>query len=174
MSRSSCRVYGLVFGLVLVFGGLLTPRLDARSPVPPVTIPVEFEVMGSFLTSCPDFIVLEDFVVSGFVKFFHDSEGNPNRAQVHVQVGGVAYNGSDPSLFIDEKGAVENDQFDLITGEVQVTGILFHITIPGHGSVFMQSGNIRIDSQGNIVLQAGRNDFLSGETAEALCAALSP
>lgn len=90
------------------------------------------------------------------------------------------YNFDDPDIFVTQNngndGVGENltARENFVTGEVQVTGAPFRLTIPGIGRVLMDVGVFKVDEDGNVVIN-GQSFFLAdGESAPALCEALAP
>ena len=59
---------------------------------------------------------------------------------------------------------------DLITGERKSTGSNVHVVVPGEGTVQLAAGMFRIDENGDLVREVGRQD---PPVTPALCEALS-
>ena len=132
------------------------------------------DLTGFFVGDCGDFNVLLDFTIQGHVTVNFDQDGVLVAAQQHLEFpNDKYYNSVNPDIFFTGN-AVQNEHFDLVSGVVATTGLHFNLTIPGHGVVFHQVGQIIFDlATGDVLFQAGPADFEDDDIA-ALCAALTP
>jgi hypothetical protein len=136
-----------------------------------------FAVIDDFpITDCGDFQVRTESPTIITEKTFFNSSGDPVRFQASGRVTeSIYYNSSDPSIFVTQgkNGVGENFFFmvDLNTGEIVNAGGFFRLTLPGIGHVVMQMGVAK--ENGEFVFH-GLNAFPEGETAAALCDALTP
>ena len=62
---------------------------------------------------------------------------------------------------------------DVVEGQLKVGGVVFRITVPGSGAIFLDVGRFIIDlDDDSLVFLAGQHQFLEGDL-DGLCAALS-
>ena len=130
------------------------------------------------ITDCGDFEVWTLAKLKITIKTWFNDLDEPVRVQVHGKIlESIYYNRSDITIFVTQgkKGVGENFLFDidLTTGEVVNAGGFFRLTLPRIGHVVMLMGVEKIDADGNVVFH-GLAAFPEGDTAAALCAALSP
>ncbi len=161
---------------VAVLGVYLASALvSTASAVPPMK--VNFgpnDGFGFLVADCGDFNALLDFTAQGHFIVRFDQDGVPIAVEQHIRFpADIYYNSNDPNIFLTGN-AVQNDHFDLVNQVVATSGLLFKLTVPGHGVVFHQAGLVRVNLEtGDVIFQAGPADFDEGDTA-ALCAALMP
>jgi len=131
-----------------------------------------------FITSCGSFDVRTEASTIYTEKTFFDKSGEAVRWRLSGHVTeSIYYNSTDKSIFVRQgaKGAGENFLYeeDLVTGEILNAGGFFRLTLPGVGHVVMAMGVEKTDADGNTVFH-GLLAFPEGETAAALCDALTP
>ena len=170
MNTSSKPFRAFLTGLGAV---LASAWVSSALAVPPLK--VNFgpdDIVGIFVANCGDFNALLDFTAQGHFIVRFDKDGNPVAVQQHIRFpADIYYNSENPDIFLTGN-AVQNDHFDLVDEVVATSGLLFKLTVPGHGVVFHQAGLVRIDlTNGDVLFQAGPADFDDGDFA-ALCVAL--
>ncbi len=131
-----------------------------------------------FIVDCGSFDVRTRAPTIITEKTFFNKLGEPVKFQVSGRITeSIYYNSTDDSIFVRQgaNGVGENFFFmlDLITGEIVNAGGFFRLTLPGFGHVVMLMGVQKVDADGNVVFN-GLEAFPEGDTAAALCGALSP
>lgn len=169
------RMGNLLLALVLA-AGAGTPASKAWA-VPPNKVDFAFDVVGFLVGDCGTFQVWTDFFGEGFFIERFDQDGTVTKVNQHINYSqSIYYNSENPAIAIEGgPGEVENDQFDFTgdTPTVAVTGVVFKVTLPGHGVIFHEAGRAVFDfATGEALFQAGPHDFQEQEVA-ALCAALA-
>jgi hypothetical protein len=163
------RAYRLAIGLILAALVTFTPWSIARAARPDVLGPVHDEGVSE-IADCGSFTVLDRFSIDFTLRFFYDKNGNLVRLLEHVSgtdtfinsVTGKAY----PTRFHNTV------HIDPATGLGATTGVIYKLTVPGSGAVFMDVGRIVTNQAGDIItFQAGKHQFFSGDFA-GLCRAL--
>jgi hypothetical protein len=117
------------------------------------------------------FTVLDDFTLDFTLRWFTDKDGN--RVKGVEQVSGI-------DTFINsETGKAiaapyhNNVLIDPEVGLGASAGIIFKVTVPGAGAVFLDVGRIVTNQAGDIItFEAGPHQFFDGDV-DALCAALA-
>lgn len=160
----------IVSSLVLVGLMAFFPFSVASADEPVVEGPVH-EEGTEVLTDCGSFQVLVNYELNYITRRFFDQEGNLVKIVEQVwgtdtftnSVTGKAY----PMDFHN------NVVVDFSTTPPQAAnmGVIFRLTVPGAGAVFLDVGRIVLDRQGNVYFQAGPHQFFDGEV-EALCAVM--
>jgi hypothetical protein len=132
---------------------------------------VDDEVQTFVFADCGDFEVRSDYTVEGVMTTFYDSSGNPDYYRVHIIFHDFFYSTDNP-----DEGFAETDVESLLIdassdAEVKVSGVRYHLTIPGEGLVLVGAGTLRFDTEtGDIVFQGGPGQLESRDTDE-VCAA---
>ena len=134
------------------------------------------EELGMFVADCGTFAVLTDARVSGHANVLLDRQGLDVRAQVFFRYSdGIYYNSTDPSRYLlaaPSEHTIEHYVDPLTGGTVMITGISFHVKLPGVGPIFQDLGRLVFDLEtGELLYSTGLHQF-EGETA-GLCSALS-
>jgi hypothetical protein len=125
----------------------------------------------SELLDCGSFQILDRYELSYTEKWFFDEEGNPLKLFEQVRgtdtfansVTGKAYTMSYHNTVVVD--------FSTTPPQGANTGVVFRMTVPGAGAVFLDVGRLVVDRQGSIYFQAGPHQFFNGDV-EALCAAM--
>ncbi len=120
---------------------------------------------------CGAFSLHEDLVSERIqITTFFDESGTATRQQWTVAFQGRITKSTTGQTYQDLVSGL--DTFDLVTGESSFAGPGLRITVPGHGVVLLHTGRKVLDAQGNLVLNAGPDEF--GKTLEeAFCGALA-
>jgi hypothetical protein len=126
-----------------------------------------------FLADCGDFDVLTDFEEDASVVLFFDNQGNEDFLRVHEHFHDFFYNSVTGEGFAETDTVL--DVIDLQSGTESLSGLAFHVTVPGEGVVLLDAGRLVADAEGNLVFEAGHHQiFGSNPDTEKLCAALAP
>lgn len=132
----------------------------------PLKVPIDVDTTAEFVLDCGDFVILEDCSVRGDVLLFED------HLRAHVKFSCSAYNHLDPAKSIRQGPTAQNARWDFSTGVAAYHGLTFHITLPGHGKVFMNAGRIVFDADFGVLFIAGQFDSIDPDVEEPFCAAL--
>ena len=154
----------LAVGVLVVLG--LTPQAWAVEPL---------KVSGTrsgnqLLVDCGTFEIWDEFELNFEGTLHFDRLGNVVRIVEHIW--GV------DRLYNPENGASISGSFNQgeivqpLEGEVAVNGIIFRISVPGAGAVFLDLGRFVFTFDGGLVFAAGQHDFFAGDIA-GLCDALA-
>lgn len=161
MSRLLARL--LIAGMAIYLMLAPLPAIAA----PPTVENVQVHVNLGDIGSCGAFSVLAQFdVTRRITTFYRDS--TPIRQVIHADIPGKVTN-SVTGKSLPTKG-VRNITRDLLTNAVQSTGTNVHVIVPGEGTVLLSAGMFRIDDEGNLVREVGRQD---SPITPKLCAALA-
>lgn len=132
---------------------------------------VDDEVQTFVFANCGDFEVRSDFTVEGAITTFYDSSGNPDYYKMHLIFHDFFYSTENP-----DEGFAETNAESLVVdapsdAEVKVSGLQYHVTIPGEGLVLVGAGTLRFDTEtGEVVFEGGPHQLESLDTGE-VCAA---
>jgi hypothetical protein len=144
----------------------------AAEKIPPDTQRfVDDEVQTFLFADCGDFEVRSDFTVEGTITTFYDSSGNPDYYKMHLIFHDFFYSTENP-----DEGFAETNVESLVVdassdAEVTVSGLQYHVTLPGEGIVLVGAGTLRFDTEtGEIDFEGGPHQLESGDTDE-VCAA---
>jgi hypothetical protein len=101
---------------------------------------------------------------------YYDKAGVAVKGVLHANFVGTI-TGPDGTTYRDH--SVFTESYDLVNGITTVSGPSYHYIVKGKGQVFAEVGHkITIDATGEIVFQAGQDDFVQ-QDMEGICAALS-
>lgn len=144
---------------------------------PPNKVKFAGDFIGDFVGDCGSFYALNDVAFEGFFIEHFDKGGSLVFVTQHFDFGNsIYYRSDDPTVFlVGRPGEVASERYVLTadTPTVIIAGLLYQVTVPGHGVIFHQVGRIILDlDTGEVLFQAGPNDFVSQDVA-ALCAALA-
>ena len=109
---------------------------------------------------------------------YFDAAGNPVKEILTAQFGGpltVTWtNPADGATLSSHEAAplIVHYNPDGSFASLQNTGLLFHVAIPGQGTVLLDVGRVVIVSHQGITFEAGQHQELNGDTG-AFCAALT-
>ena len=156
---------GVLLGCLLALAGV-----PAASAATPVFEDVFIDAGEAVLADCGAFLVLDRYVLSYRVARYFDRNGVEVRVIEHVS-------GTD-TLINSATGAAYPTTFhstaviDPQAHRAAFIGVIFRLTLPGAGAVFLDVGRVVADPQGNLSFQAGPHQFYDGDLA-GLCAALA-
>jgi hypothetical protein len=139
--------------------------------------PPEREVLideGVFLLpdfDCGTFTLHEELISERIeITTFFDRDGGPIREQVTVNFRAEITKSPGGETFQDI--VIGLDTFDLVTGEASFVGPGFRVTVPGRGIVLLHTGRKIFDADGNVVFNAGPDEF-DKALMDAVCGALA-
>jgi hypothetical protein len=147
-------------------------RLGFRWQDPPDTQRfVDDEEQTFVFADCGDFEVRSDYTVEGAITTFYDSSGNPDYYKMHLIFHDFFYSTENP-----DEGFAETNVESLVVDassdtEVTVSGLQYHVTMPGEGIVLVGAGILRFDTEtGEVVFEGGPHQLESADT-DKVCAA---
>jgi hypothetical protein len=158
----------------LLGSALLGGSLGATAKGAPVVIGPETEAgLAENLIDCGTFMVHDRFELTYTLRLRFDKEGNLVKGVEQV---------SGTDTFINATTGKEiaapfhNNVLIDFTSDPPLgatAGVIYKVTVPGAGAVFLDVGRIVTDQSGEIIaFQAGPHQFFDGEV-DALCAALA-
>ena len=160
----------IVSSLVLASLMALAPLSVVFADGPIVSGPFHYE--GSdVLADCGSFQILDVYELDQIEKAYLDQEGNLVKVIIEAwgtdtltnAVTGKAYAGSfHNSSLID---------FSTTPRRSAIMGVIYRVTVPGVGVVFLDVGRVVFERGNGIIFQAGPHQLFDGDFA-ALCAAM--
>lgn len=141
------------------------------SPVhaePPTFESIAINVSDVDRTTCP-FRIRFTFAGQGLLTSHFDSSGALVSQKLHVNLIETDTNVRTGTTLTSRQN--ENDFYDVETGVLRFTGLVFQFTVPGAGSVLTDAGLIVWGADGEVTFTAGPHDFLEGHV-DAYCEAL--
>jgi hypothetical protein len=123
------------------------------------------------IADCGTFQVWDEFTLNFSGTLHFDKDGNPIRAVEHIFGVDRLYNPENGKSLAPESFN-QGETVDIVEGQALINGIVFRITVPGAGAVFLDVGRVILDFDEGILFLAGQHQFFEGDL-EGLCAALS-
>jgi len=157
--------------LLLALASVLLVAVPVSADTP-VVITNEYDVdykMGP--QPCPGIEVWDHEVYTERITLYYDKEGNVVRAVVHVEGIDNFYNPLSPDVVLSGH-FVGNVHFDPHTWEGHITGVLWHITVPGYGTVVVRAGRW-LEKEYPYGHIAGKDSFDSPQDMEQFCSLLA-
>src|SRR5215212_8150700 len=160
----------LAWSLVLAFVTAVALPSVVFAVEPVVVGPIHEEGRERF-AKCKGFTILDDYVLDYTLRQFFDQDGNLVKMEETVS-------GTDTFINSETGKAIAAPYHNnvLIDPEADLgasAGIIFKVTVPGAGAVFLDVGRIVTNQAGDIItFEAGPHQFFEGDFA-ALCAALA-
>jgi hypothetical protein len=161
------RVFMIVVALLMLvslgFGEDRTAQVNYNVPV-----------VGQYLGSCDGFDVLTDYEVAVNFKVVFDKEGEwaTGRLKAKSTAPSVYYNSEDPSHFLMGGPAEQEiDHMNYVKGTAFVSGVMWKVTVPGYGVVYMETGRVVCDPDGwecFLDTNTGHNQYYEQDVA-AMC-----
>jgi hypothetical protein len=96
---------------------------------------------------------------------FRDASGDEVRVHLRQTLDATIFSAEDPERALDVK-AVRIVTEDLVDGTVRLSGLRFHYSAPGEGTLFLTAGQMPIVPMGEF---RGRNDFGDLEAFRPVC-----
>lgn len=123
------------------------------------------------LADCGSFQVLDDYDVLLDITNYYDKDGD--LVEIHTAINGTDTFRNSVTGEAITMGSHFMVHYDVATGVNSSTGLKYHLTVPGLGSVLLQVGHsIYNTSTGTWEFVAGPHQLKEGDTA-GLCAAFS-
>jgi hypothetical protein len=155
--------------LVFVMMFVMVAPASAGSPIVE-TIEVDDDVVAYDNTLCPGIVIRKHEVYTLRLTSYFDKQGNLNRIKGHVDGFDNFYNPANPDVVLSGHFVV-NFEIDLLTGEIRpATGIPFHITAPGYGTVLVQAGRWVIYPDGHV---AGKDSMIDPKDVAQFCSIMA-
>jgi hypothetical protein len=165
----SMRLRVMLAGLVLGLASMFATVAGAWAVTP---VKIAGSTQGNDpIADCGTFEVWDEFTLNFRGAEHYDQDGNLVRVVEHVWGVDRLYN-HDTGKSLPESSFSQGETVDLVAGQVRVGGIVFRVTVPGSGAVFLDVGRFIIDFDEGLVFLKGRHQFFEGDL-EGLCAALS-
>jgi len=156
--------------LVLAGFAALAPASPAFAAAPVVEGPTHAEGTSE-IADCGSFTILDQFSTDFTLRLFFDRDGTLVRLEEQVS-------GTDTFVNSETGEAIPTSfhnavHIDPDAGLGANTGVVFRVTLPGSGAVFLDVGRIVTNQAGTIVaFEAGPHQFFGGDFA-GLCEALA-
>lgn len=123
------------------------------------------------IADCGSFDVLDEYSIDYVLRVHVDANGDPIRGVEQVQ-GTDTFVNSVTGKRIPTKFA-NSVKIDFEAGLGATSGIIYRVTVPGMGAVFLDVGRIVTNQSGDIVaFRAGPHQFFDADFSR-LCAALA-
>jgi hypothetical protein len=129
---------------------------------------IRFEEEFSYQVQCDGFTLDGAGMENYRVAIFYDKDGNPVRTQIQIQYNGTLTHSVTGESWRDPQYAML--QSDLLKGTDTFVGLIYRITVPGRGLVYIDAGRI-VFSEAGVIFEAGTHQFLNGSD-QLLCAIL--
>lgn len=140
----------------------LTTMTTPADAVAPVVQTGSFD--ASVDIDCGLFMLHDQVTIDFRDSFFLDVDGNAIRVQTNLfVVGTVSGNGVTAR---DRQHGIET--FDLATGTHRTVGLVFNITVPGHGTIAQDTGVLIENADGTVVVHGPHEVFAAGDDLAAL------
>ena len=149
------------FKIILISLFLLAIPHSAFAMKPLVEI-FTFPEPAAFVEFCGDFLVLSDAMTTQRQTTYFDKDGNIVRVQHHFDFDDNFYNSEIPDGLRIPGHAVINLSFRN-DGTIHQTGVVFHVEVPDLGTIYLATGLIVVDEDGNATFM-GRWDFFGDVT----------
>jgi hypothetical protein len=134
-------------------------------------------VRSQNLGSCEAFDVYTDYDVMLHVTAVYDNKGNLAKERFKADVVGrsIYYNSNNPTIFLmGGPGEMEIDHLNIVKESIFATGLMWKVTVPGYGAIFLETGRLVWDFNiGENLYNTGHNQFFD-EDLKAVCKALTP
>jgi hypothetical protein len=124
-----------------------------------------FEEVFSYQVQCDGFDLNGEGNEKYSVTIFYDREGNPVRTQIVLQYYGTLTHSVTGQTWSDPQFAILKS--DLLQGTDTYLGLIYRITVPGRGLVYVDAGKIVVGEEG-VIFEAGTHQFLNGSD-QLLC-----
>src|SRR5882672_5825969 len=163
------RVVCLLVSLVALSS--ITPTLAQGGPV---HLGPFHEEGTDLLADCGTFQVLDHYVTERrIIRFFYD---NGIRKSDIQQFSGTdtfinSVTGKSYTMTFHNTTFIDYDTSGHFVGLAN-SGVGYRLTIPGGGAVFLDIGRFEVDTEGNVIWEAGPHHFLHGDFT-GLCTAMA-
>jgi hypothetical protein len=136
----------------------------------PVTLNLH-EEGTDVLVECGSFEVLDVYSNDGVASLFYDKEGNLVKIIIEYAGTDTFTNSVTGKAYPMDFHNTSLIDFSASPRRNAVMGVIFRLTVPGAGSVFLDVGRIVFERGTGIIFQAGPHQLFDGDF-DALCAAL--
>ena len=160
----------VVFSFVLVMMLLVVAPVSAG---PPVVVTTEYDIDYAAYdnTLCPGISIHNHEVYTERLTLYYNNKGNLKRIQGHVDGIDNLYNFDNPGVVLSGHFA-GNFELDPQTWELlSVTGVLYHITAPGYGTVLVRAGRWEVTYPDGHV--AGKDSYIDPKDVEQFCSIMA-
>jgi hypothetical protein len=127
-----------------------------------------FEEEFSYQVQCDGFTLDGAGTDQYRVAVFYDKDGSPVRVQVQIRYDGTLTHSVTGETWRDPQYAML--QSDLLKGTDTFVGLIYTITVPGSGLVYIDAGRITF-SEAGVIFEAGPHQSLNG-SEQLLCEVL--
>jgi hypothetical protein len=158
----------LVIPILLAAALAAAPTAAAAGPV---VIGPDHEEGLAPLADCGSFEILDAYSIDATMRLFLGADGDPAWAIETVSgVDTLTNSVTGKAIAAPFHNSV---RIDFATGLGAFGGIIFRVTLPGAGVIFLDAGRLVASQDGSIVtFRAGPHQFIDGDF-DALCAALA-
>lgn len=140
-------------------GAAMTPAIDT------------FSLDETFpIVACAGFDVIRHVVSDVIVTVFFDQNGDPTTLRLHITEHNEVFN-SLTGTALDFPGIL-NIAIDLKDGTMAVSGAPITVTVQYTGIVIQDTGLLILDSEGNMIFEAGSHDFGPSGDPSVFCSLL--
>jgi hypothetical protein len=113
----------------------------------------------SFDVDCGTFLLHDQITIDFRDTFFLDAAGNATRVQ--TQLNGTGTWSGNGITVRDRNHGIET--FDLATGTKRTIGLVFNVTVPGHGSIAQDTGVLIENADGSVVIHGPHEVAAAGD-----------
>lgn len=150
--------------LSVALGALILGSTVPAAAVPPETTRLHLEDRTLVFEEVCDFPFQVVFDVDLIITLFFDKDGSLTRRVVHVRETNAVFTNLETGKSLEDPvlGSFRQITPDLVplSDEVTWTGLFFHLTLPGQGSVVLDAGKIIEDLEtGELIFGAGPKPF---------------
>jgi len=108
---------------------------------------------------CGTFVIHDQITIDFRDTFFLDAAGNPTRVQ--TQLNGTGTWSGNGITVRDRNHGIET--FDFTTGTHRIIGLVFNVTVPGHGSIAQDTGILIENADGSVVIHGPHEVAAAGD-----------
>jgi hypothetical protein len=164
------------FGLLILVGVLrLVNPIPASAIGQPVFLGPFHQQGTALIADCGTFQVMDAYQGELSIMAFLDKDGNPDRAIIDFRGTDTFFSSVTGKSFTE---TFHNKEFANLTAQdglqpvkLAKVGIIYRLTVPGHGAVFLEVGRA-VFTPGHIEFEAGQHQAVDGDIA-GLCAAIA-
>ena len=162
----SHRTWSVLAMAVVCLAGLVMTA-EGRAPIVDVE---SFTAVNELVANCGDFQILLNGSGTTRTTVYFDRDDNPVRLTFQGRASNTLSNSVTGNYLVDAP-SVANIFVDLVAQTETNVGAFFTITVPGYGTLLMDTGRIVLDDQGNPTFIAGIH-FPPDQQFDILCDAL--
>jgi hypothetical protein len=160
------------FALPLVFVLMLLMVVPV-SAGPPVVVTTEHDIDYAAFdkTLCPDISIHNHEIYTERLTFYYDNEGNLKRIRGHVDGVDNLYNFDNPGVVLSGHFTVNFELHPQTFELLSATGVPYHITAPGYGTVLVRAGRWEVTYPDGHV--AGKDSLIDPKDVEQFCSIMA-